>query len=323
MKTKSKKTITSKKNQIDWASIFSLQSILTTVLGVFISVVALKGFMIPNKFLDGGVTAVSILFNLVFKINFSILLIVINLPFIYIGYKKIGKTFAVQSLLAILLMAVLMLVLNIQAFTEDKFLIAVFGGFLMGLGIGLVIRGGGVVDGLEIIAHYTKRKVGFTTSEIIMLFNSLVILTAAIEFGIEVAMYSILVYYTAMKTSDYVVDGIEEFTALTIISKEYEVIRHQIVNEFGKAITVYKGERGYLPGSFHVKHDVDIIVTVVTRLEIHRIKQSIMKTDPNAFFYVESIKEVKGGLLGKKRLNSLIKKKSKAKHYDKGKEDNS
>ncbi|MFB6318334.1 YitT family protein [Saccharicrinis sp. FJH54] len=305
MGKKNKTQLKSKKNRIDWKSIFSLQSMLTTIIGVFISVVALKGFMIPNKFLDGGVTAVSILFNLVFKINFSILLIVINLPFIYLGYRKIGKTFAVQSLIAILLMAALMLVLNIPTVTQDKLLIAVFGGFLMGLGIGLVIRGGGVVDGLEIIAHYTKRKVGFTTSEIIMLFNSLVILTAAIEFGIEPAMYSILVYYTAMKTSDYVVDGFEEFTALTIISKEYEEVKNQIVNEFGKAITVYKGERGYLPGSYHVKHDVDIVVTVVTRLEIHRIKQAIMQIDPNAFFYVESIKEVKGGFLGKKKIRPL------------------
>ncbi|MFB6341609.1 YitT family protein [Saccharicrinis sp. FJH62] len=305
MRKKHKTQIKSKKNSIDWKSIFSLQSMLTTIIGIFISVVALKGFMIPNKFLDGGVTAVSILFNLVFKINFSILLIVINLPFIYLGYRKIGKTFAVQSLMAILLMAVLMLVLNIPTVTQDKVLIAVFGGFLMGLGIGLVIRGGGVVDGLEIIAHYTKRWVGFTTSEIIMLFNSLVILAAAVEFGIETAMYSILVYYTAMKTSDYVVDGIEEFTALTIVSKEDQEVKKLIVNDFGKAITVYKGERGYLPGSFQKKFDCDIVVTVVTRLEIHRIKQSIMQIDPNAFFYVESIKEVKGGFWGKRKIRPL------------------
>jgi len=288
---------TSISNKIDWKSIFSIRSIIYTVLGLFIAVVALKGFMIPNSFLDGGVTAISILINRVFKIHMSILLIVFNLPFLIIGYRKMGKTFIIQSLMAILIMAALMYFVNIPTVTEDKVLIAVFGGFLMGLGIGLVIRGGAVIDGLEIIAHYTTKKVAFTTSEIIMLFNSLVILAAAINFGLESGMYSILVYYTAMKTSDYVVDGFEEFTALSIISKDFEEVKSMIVNDLGKAITVFKGERGYLPGAFNIKHDCDIIMTVVTRLEIHRIKQKVSKIDPNAFFYVQSIKEVTGGII--------------------------
>ncbi len=284
-------------NDIDWKSIFSLQSIVYTVLGLFIAVVALKGFMIPNSFLDGGVTAISILINKVFKIHMSVLLIVFNLPFLIIGYSKLGKTFIIQSLLAILIMAALMYFVDIPVVTNDKVLIAVFGGFLMGLGIGLVIRGGAVIDGLEIIAHYTTKRVAFTTSEIIMLFNSLVILAAAVEFGLETGMYSILVYYTAMKTSDYVVDGFEEFTALTIISREFDSVKSLIVNDFGKAISVFKGERGYLPGTFNIRHDCDIVMTVVTRLEIHRIKQEVFKIDPSAFFYVQSIKEVKGGII--------------------------
>ncbi len=297
MTPKSKNKKKNLNSDIDWKSIFSLQSIVYTVLGLFIAVVALKGFMIPNSFLDGGVTAISILVNRVFKIHMSVLLIVFNLPFLIIGYKKLGKTFSIQSLLAILIMAALMYFVEIPTVTEDKVLIAVFGGFLMGLGIGLVIRGGAVIDGLEIIAHYTTKRVAFTTSEIIMLFNSLVILIAAVNFGLETGMYSILVYYTAMKTSDYVVDGFEEFTALSIISKEFSSVKSMIVNDFGKAITVYKGERGYLPGTFGIKYDCDIIMTIVTRLEIHRIKQEVSKIDPNAFFYVQSIKEVKGGII--------------------------
>ena len=300
MATKKNKTTThnhQETSEIDWKSIFSLHSIFYTVLGLFIAVVALKGFMLPNNFLDGGVTAISILVNKVFKIHISVLLIVFNLPFLIIGYRKMGKTFIVQSSIAIIIMAALLYTVNIPTVTEDKVLIAVFGGFLMGLGIGLVIRGGAVIDGLEIIAHYTTKKVAFTSSEIIMLFNSLVILGSALKFGIETGMYSILVYYTAMKTSDYVVDGFEEFTALNIISKEYDQIKSLIVNDFGKAISVFKGQRGYLPGSFNIKHDCDIIMTVVTRLEIHRIKQEVSKIDPNAFFYVQSIKEVKGGIV--------------------------
>ncbi|WP_167616838.1 YitT family protein [Maribellus sediminis] len=282
---------------IDWKSIFSFPYILYTLLGSLISVIALDGFLIPNGFVDGGVTAVSIIFEKAFLIHISIWLIVINIPFVYIGYRLVGKTFAVQSMIAILVTAGLMLIIRVPVITEDKLLMASFGGFLMGLGIGLVIRGGGVVDGLEIIAHYTKKRVGFTTSEIIMVFNTLVIIGAAVEFGHEAAMYSILVYYIAMKTSDYVVDGIEEFTSLSIVSKKDQEVKSLVVNEFGKAITVYKGERGYLPTSYHLKYDCDIVVAVVTRLEIHRIKQKVVQIDPDAFFFVQSIKEVRGSYL--------------------------
>ena len=149
-----------KSDKIDWKSIFSPQYIIYTLLGSFISVIALQKFLIPNNFIDGGVTAVSILFKEVFHIHISIFLIVINIPFIIIGYRLIGKTFAVQSMIAILIMAAITLVIRITSITDDKLLGSAFGGFLMGLGIGLVIRGGGVVDGLEIIAHYTKKKVG-------------------------------------------------------------------------------------------------------------------------------------------------------------------
>jgi uncharacterized membrane-anchored protein YitT (DUF2179 family) len=286
----------SNSNAIDWKSIFSLSSILYTVFGVFSAFIALQGFMIPNHFLDGGITGISILMEEVFNIPFSISLIVFNSPFLYMGYKIIGKTFSVNSLFAVLLLAALMTFITFPQVTNDKVLIAVFGGLFIGLGIGLVIRGGGVIDGLEIIAHYTNKKIGFSTGEIILSFNSLLFIGAAFEFGIETAMYSILVYYTAMKTSDYVVDGFEEFTALTIISKECEMVKSVIVKDFDKAITVYKGERGYLPSSFNVKHDCDIVMTIVTRIEIHRIKEAITVIDPDAFFYVQRIKEVKGGV---------------------------
>jgi uncharacterized membrane-anchored protein YitT (DUF2179 family) len=286
-----------KKQNINWRAIFSLRSMTYTVIGVLSAVLALKGFMIPNHFLDGGVTGISILIEELFHIHISILLVVFNVPFLIIGYKKIGKTFSIHALLAVLLLALLMAWIDIPAFTSDKVLIAVFGGFFIGLGIGLVIRGGGVIDGLEVIAHYTQKRSGFTTSEIILSINALLFLGAALEFGIETAMYSILVYFTAMKTSDYVVDGFEEYTALSIISSKYEDVKSLIVNDFDKAISIYKGERGYLPGKFHVKSDCDIIMTIVTRLEVHRIKQAILEIDSDAFFYIQSIKEVKGGIV--------------------------
>jgi len=287
--------------KIDWKGIFSASALFYMVLGVLLAVIALQGFMIPNHFLDGGVTGISILLHEIFHINISIFLILINLPFLYIGYHKIGKNFAIQSLMAVLLLALLMNVLDIPKVTEDKILIAVFGGFLIGLGIGFVIKGGGVIDGLEVIADYTNKKSGFSTSEIILFINSLLFLSVAFYFGPESAMYSILTYFTATRTSDYVVDGFEEYTALTIISREHEMVKSIIVNDFSKAISVYKGERGYLPGSFDIKSDCDIVMTIVTRLEIHRIKQAIAEADPTAFFYVQSIKEVTGGMVKQKR----------------------
>lgn len=288
-------------DHVDWKQIFSIHSILFTLAGVLLASIAFKGFMIPNKFIDGGMTGLSIVLHEIFHLNISLLLILLNLPFVYIGYRKIGKTFAIQTSLAIVLLALIIQFLELEPITHDKVLIAVFGGFLIGLGIGLVIKGGGVIDGVEVIADYTNKKVGFTTSEIVMLFNSGTILAVAYFFGWEAGMYSILTYFTAMKTSDYVVDGFEEYTALTVISGRFEEIKSVIVNDFGKAITVYNGQRGYLPGSFEVKHDTQIIMTIVTRIEIHQIKNAIYQTDPFAFIYISSIKEVSGGLVKKKR----------------------
>lgn len=285
---------------IRWKTIFSLRSLSYTIFGTFFAVIGLQGFMVPNNFLDGGVTGISILVKAFANIHISILLIVFNIPFLIIGYSKIGKTFSIQATLAILLLAAGMYFIEIPSFTTDKVLIAVFGGFFIGLGIGFVIRGGGVIDGLEVIGYYTQKRSGLTSGEIILALNTLMILGAGFKFGIETAMYSILVYFTAMKTSDYVVDGFEEYTALTIISGEFSQVKSLIVNDFGKAISVYKGERGYLPGKFEMKHDVDIIMTIVTRLEIHRLKEAITEVDSNAFFYVQSIKEVKGGIIKKK-----------------------
>lgn len=283
-------------DRINWRSIFSLHSVIYSLLGILSAMVALEGFMLPNHFLDGGVTGISILVEEILQIPFTYLLVAFNLPFLFLGYKKIGKTFALRALLSILLLTILMHFVEIPAVTEDKVLIAVFGGFLIGLGLGLVIKAGGVLDGLEIMAFYTNRKSAFSTSEIILTFNGLIFFSAAFVFDLETAMYSFLVYFTATRTTTYVVDGFEEFTALSIISSECEEVKSLVVNDFGKAITVYKGERGYLPGAYDIKHDCDIVMTIVTRLEIHRIKEATLKIDPHAFFFVQRIKEVKGGI---------------------------
>jgi len=286
-----------KSDTVEWKHVLDLKNFLHILFGIGLAILAMKGFMIPNKFLDGGVTGISILLHEIFHINISIPVIALNMFFIYLGYRRIGKTFAVQTTIAVILLSLGLFFIDINPITTDKLLIAIFGGLLMGAGVGLVIRGGGVIDGAEVVAVFTRRKTGFSNSEIIMLINSIIFGIAAFQFGIETAMYSVITFFTATRATNYVVDGIEEFTAMNIISSQYEEIKNCLVNELGKGITVYKGERGYLPGSFNVKADTEIIVTIVTRLEIKQIQDTLTKIDPKAFMYVQSIKEATGGIL--------------------------
>ena len=161
----------------------------------------------------------------------------------------------------------------------------------------MLFRSGAVIDGIEIIAVMTTKRIGVTISEVIVVLNAILFLIAALKFGIEIGMYALITYFTAVRAADYVVDGVEEFTALTIICSKSDDVKSIIVNEFRKGITVYKGERGYLPGSFDAKSDCDVIVTIVTRLELLSIKNAIRATDPTAFMYVNSIKEASGGII--------------------------
>ncbi|MGC8751454.1 YitT family protein [Hydrotalea sp.] len=212
-------------NKIEWQKIWTPKQLLLIFSGVGLAVLAMRGFMIPNKYLDGGITGISILLHEIFNINISLLVIVLNLPFIYLGYKKIGKTFAVQTIMAVILLAIGLFFIHIKPITSDKLLIAIFGGILIGSGVGLVIRSGGVIDGAEVIAVFTRRRTGFSNSEIIMLFNTILFAIAAFAFGIETAMYSLITYFTATRATHYVVDGIEEYTAMNIVSTKEEEVK--------------------------------------------------------------------------------------------------
>jgi uncharacterized membrane-anchored protein YitT (DUF2179 family) len=286
-----------KTDDIEWQRVWNPGNLLLIVCGVSLAVLALKAFMIPNKFMDGGVTGIAILVNKLLGVNISLLMVLLNAVFIYLGYKRIGKTFAVQTAIAVTLLALGLLFPNITPITHDKLLIAIFGGILIGCGMGLVIRGGGVIDGAEVIAVFTRRKTGFSNSEIVMLFNTIIFSVAAYYFGIETTMYCIITYFTATRATNYVVDGIEEYTAMNIVSRQPDQIKNFLVNDMGKGITVYKGERGYLPGTFDIRTDAEIIVTIITRLEIKQIQDNLLKIDPKAFIYVQSIKEAAGGIL--------------------------
>ena len=287
----------SKSDIINWNDVFAPKNLFQIILGAAMAVFAMKGFMIPNQFMDGGVTGRSILLHEISHINISIFIIVFNLPFIYLGYKRIGKTFVVKTALAVLLLGMGLLFIHMQPGTTDKLLIAIFGGILIGTGVGLVIRSGGVIDGAEVIAVFANRRTGFSNSEIIMLFNTFIFAGAAFYFGLETAMYLLITYYAATRATDYVVDGIEQYTAINIISSKHNQVKDLLVNEMGQGITVYKGERGYLPGSFDIKTDCEIIVTIVTRLEITQIEEAVTTIDPKAFIYIQSINEATGGIL--------------------------
>lgn len=291
----------SQSSKISWKRLFSPGNLFLMIVGVFCAVIALKGFMIPNHFLDGGVTGISIILHEVTHMPVALFLILLNLPFLYLGYIKIGKQFTLHSALAILLLFGGIQFIDVPVITDDKVLIAIFGGVLIGLGIGLVIRSGGVIDGFEIFADYTDKKSSFKSTEIILFINTLLFLSIAYFFGLEAVMYSILTYFTAAKTTDYVVDGFEQYISLTIISKEDEKVKSIVVNDYNKAITVYKGERGFLPGQYEVHEDCDIVVAVVTRLELYRIKRAIQKVDPSAFLVVSSIREIGGGVVKKRQ----------------------
>ena len=266
-------------NSINWKKIFCFKNIALNLVGVVLITLALKGFMIPNKFLDGGIIGISILVHEITKWPFGVLVLVLNIPFLFIGKRMLGKTFAFQSLLTFVLIAVSMTFLDVDPVTSDPLLIALFGGCLIGVGMGLCIRSGSTADGVEILALVTIKKIGLNIAEVIFAMNTLLFLAAAWSFGISTALYSIVTYFSAVKSLDYISNGFEQFTSLHIISSKSELIKSLIVQKFGKGITVIKGERGYLPNNFETKLDCDIIVTVVTRLELLRIKEEIKKLD--------------------------------------------
>jgi uncharacterized membrane-anchored protein YitT (DUF2179 family) len=287
-------------NSFSISKLYTLKSLVLMLLGVLSAVFALKGFMIPNGFLDGGVTGISLLIHEIYHASFSAWVLGLNLLFFVPAYKYVGKLFAVRSFIAVVVLALGVQFLPIQGITSDKTLIAIFGGCFIGLGMGLVIRSGAALDGFELLASIATKKSGFSMSEVVLFFNSIIFLTAAYKFGIASAMYSIITYFCALKMADYVVDGIEEYISVTIISKESEQIKSLLVNYFGKGITIYKGERGFLPGKFQESSDCDVIVTIVTRLELVNIKEEITKLDDKAFMYTHKIKETDGGILKKK-----------------------
>ena len=271
------------------------------VLGVISAGFGLKGFLLPNKFIDGGAMGISLLISETTNVSLSILVVIVNLPFIILGYSNIGKQFAIKSILAIIGLALAIYFIPYPLITSDKLLIAVFGGFFLGAGIGLAIRGGAVIDGTEVLAIYLSKKTGLTIGDVILIFNIFIFLFGAYILSIEVALYAMLTYMAASKTVDFIIEGVEEYTGITIISKESEKIRQMITKDMGRGVTIYSGKGGYKKEGDDLR-EIDIIYTIITRLEIARIRTEIDKIDTDAFVIMNSIKDTKGGMIKKRSL---------------------
>jgi uncharacterized membrane-anchored protein YitT (DUF2179 family) len=261
----------------------------------------LKGFLLPNGFIDGGAVGISLLLAETTTLQLSALLIIVNLPFVLMGLRIIGLEFAIKTALAILTLAAAVAFIPYPQITQDKLLVAVFGGFFLGAGIGLAVRGGGVLDGTEVLAIAISRKTGATIGDIILIINILIFSFAAWLLSLEVALYSILTYLSASKTVDFIIEGLEEYTGVTIISPKAEQIQDMIITVLRRGVTIYKGERGYGKKG-HSTHDMRIVFTVVTRLEVAKLNAEIEKIDPNAFVVMNSIKDTKGGMIKKRPL---------------------
>ncbi len=276
------------------------QNILDACLiffGVLFASVGLKGFLVPNKFFDGGLTGISMLLHEFYHLNLGLTILAVNIPFIIASIYTVGKRFALRTIVCVILLSISLLFIPALALTEDKLLIAIFGGVFLGMGIGLIMRTGAALDGIEVLALFTLKRTSFTISEIIMGLNVIIFSIAAFNFGIETALYSILTYFAATRTIDYVVEGIQAHTGVTIVSAKSDLIKEQLVNKLNKAITIYKGERGYLPGNFEIKSVCDIIFMVISRLEMRKIKNLVLEIDPSSFIFASTIKEAAGGIL--------------------------
>jgi uncharacterized membrane-anchored protein YitT (DUF2179 family) len=268
------------------------------VLGILSAAMGLKGFLLPSNFIDGGVTGVSLLLVKTSGLPLSVWLPLVNLPFVVVAYRQMGRAFALRSALAITGLAVVLAIVPYPDVTPDLVLTAVFGGFFLGAGIGLAVRGGAVLDGTEIAALLiSKRSPVLKVGDVILLFNIALFLAAMSVLGVEPALYSILTYVTAARTLDFVIYGLEEFTAITIVSGQSAAIRERITGELERGVTVYKGYGG-LTG-----HEQQILYCVVTRLEIGKVKAIVRAVDENAFIVSHALADAEGGVVKRPALH--------------------
>lgn len=276
-----------------------VKNLLLIIIGVLAAGLGLKGFLLPNHFIDGGVTGISLLVAQLTKLPLAILILVINIPFVILGFKQIGRKFAIKTMLAIAALSLCLFLIDYPIVTSDKLLVSVFGGFFLGLGIGLSMRGGCVIDGTEVLSLYLSRKIGLSIGDIILIINIIIFSFAAVTISLESAFYSLLTYLAASKTVDFLTYGFEEYIGVMIISNKSEEMRKLIVERLGKGATLITGKRGFgrINGQLG---DLDIVYSITTKLELSNLKEKIDQIDKTAFVIMHSIHDVKGGIIKKR-----------------------
>lgn len=276
----------------------TIKDVFLITAGVFSAAFGLKGFLETNHFIDGGATGISLLITAITDLPLSLLVLCINMPFIYMGFRMVGWSFAVKTTLAIAGLAAVLALVHFPDVTQDNLLVAVFGGFFLGAGIGFAIRGGCVIDGTEVLAIYLSRKLGTTLGDIVVIINIFIFGAAAYFLGIDIALYSMITYLAASKTLDFVVEGIEEYIGVTIISSHQDEIREMIQAKLGRGVTVYSGKGGY--GRSGVRKEGDILYSVITRLELNKLNTELKQIDTNAFVTMHNVKDTRGGMIKKR-----------------------
>lgn len=270
-------------------------------LGIFSASFGFKGFLLTNHFIDGGATGISLLISALTNIPLYILIICINIPFVVLAYNIMGKQFAIKTALAITGLSIVLATVTFPNVTNDNLLVAIFGGFFLGAGIGFAIRGSAVIDGTEVLAIYLSRKLGTTIGDIVIAINVLIFGAAAYFLEVEIALYSMITYLAASKTLNFIVEGIEEYIGVTIVSSQSEEMRQMIINTIGRGVTIYSGKEGY--GKRGETKEIDIVYTVITRPELSKLTTEIEKIEPTAFVVMNSVKDTKGGMIKKRPLN--------------------
>lgn len=280
----------------------NIKDVLFISIGVSLACIGLKGFLFPSNFLDGGAMGVSLLLQILTDFDLSTLIVLVNLPFIFLAARQVSLMFAIKSAIAILCLAVLVHFVSIPTVTSDKLLISVFGGFFLGAGIGFSIRGGAVIDGTEVLAITVSRKSSLSVGDFIALFNVILFAFSALLISIETAMYSMLTYLAASKTVDFIINGVEEYIGVTIVSELADEIKESITKNVGRGVTVYKSEAGYGKRGIS-KNEGKVLFCVVTRLEVTKLLLEIEKIDQEAFTVQHTLKDTRGGMIKKRPLH--------------------
>ena len=264
-------------------------------IGVFLASIGLKAFLLPNGFLDGGATGIALLLDSMTSLDVSVLLLLVSIPFLVLGVFTTTKRILIKSIFSIVLLSLAISLETFPVITNDKLLIAIFGGLFLGAGIGLAIRNGSVLDGSELLGVFIFDRFGISIGKTILVFNVILFAITAIVLSVEIALYSILTYIVTAKVIDLVVEGFENFIGVTIVSRKATEIESALLQEMGVGATVYTGTSGY--GSSGLQQQTRIIHTVVNRIDIRKIYRILNKIDPDVFVIEFDVNAVRGGVL--------------------------